>query len=393
MLNEILSRRWARWLLFFILLVPAAQFAWRNRDMPKFGLLHDDASLFTSAKSLATGEGYRIPSLPEKPFQTKFPPLYPLYLSAIWKLNPQFPANLPLATLFCSVLLIPYLALAWMFFRRSGSGRNRAFLLLALLAVNPYLIFFGATTFSDVFFTCWVLLALLASDSKSAGMAFVAGLAAACAYLSRTAGIALLVSIPICYYRDRSWRRAGAFLTGMLPLGIWWTLWTRSHVLPTNDPALFFYTDYLKFQTMNVGFDNVIPVVWKNFGWLVLAMGHLVLPRLFATPLENILSAAIAVAMVAGVVRLARHGIARSYALFALVSAAVLLVSGFPSTERYMLPLYPLLLVGLVTEWERLSQAIVKDSRVRDTAQRIAAHVWAVGLALLSNCNKITIAL
>src|SRR5260370_42380772 len=245
MLNVILGRRWARWLLFFILLVPSAQYAWRSRDMPKFGLLHDDAILFTSAKSLATGEGYRIPSLPEKPFQTKFPPLYPLYLSAIWKLNPQFPANLPLATLFCSALLIPYLALAWMFFRRSGSGRNRAFLLLALLAVNPYLIFFGATTFSDVFFTCWVLLALLASDSKSAGMAFVAGLAAACAYLSRTAGIALLVSIPICYFWDRTWLQLVSFLAGALPLGIWWTLWTRSHFLPNNDPALFFYTDYL----------------------------------------------------------------------------------------------------------------------------------------------------
>src|SRR5258708_8347796 len=108
MLNVILGRRWARWLLFFILLVPSAQYAWRSRDMPKFGLLHDDAILFASAKSLATGEGYRIPSLPEKPFQTKFPPLYPLYLSAILKLNPPFPPTSPRAPFFSPISLPPY---------------------------------------------------------------------------------------------------------------------------------------------------------------------------------------------------------------------------------------------------------------------------------------------
>ncbi len=74
MMNEILRRRWARWLLFFVLLLPSAQFAWRNRDMPKFGLLLDDGTVYSAAKSLVAGEGYRIPSLPAKPFETKYPP-------------------------------------------------------------------------------------------------------------------------------------------------------------------------------------------------------------------------------------------------------------------------------------------------------------------------------
>src|SRR5262252_8294571 len=145
MWKESMRRRWARWLLAFVLLLPSAQFACRNRDMPNFGRLHDDGILFVSAKGLATGQGYRILSLPEPPYDTKFPPLFPLYASAIWRINPSFPENLTLATLFCYVLFSAYLGLAWMFFRTSGASTNRAFVMLALVAINPYLIFYGTT--------------------------------------------------------------------------------------------------------------------------------------------------------------------------------------------------------------------------------------------------------
>src|ERR1700676_4443500 len=61
---------------FLLLLLPSAQFAWRNRDMPNFGYLHDDALMFVTAQGIAQGNGYRISSLPEAPYQTKYPPLY-----------------------------------------------------------------------------------------------------------------------------------------------------------------------------------------------------------------------------------------------------------------------------------------------------------------------------
>jgi hypothetical protein len=85
-------------LVFLVILIPSAQFAWRNRDMPQFGYLHDDSLLFVSAKSLASHGGYRIASLPENPYQIKYPPLFPLLLSLIWRLNPHYPDNLRLAT-------------------------------------------------------------------------------------------------------------------------------------------------------------------------------------------------------------------------------------------------------------------------------------------------------
>ena len=86
-------------------LAPSAYLAWTLRDMPHLGFYHDDSIYWVSAKSLAAGDGYRIASLPGQPFQTKYPPLYAVLLSGIWHVNPNFPSNLPLATLFAWVLL------------------------------------------------------------------------------------------------------------------------------------------------------------------------------------------------------------------------------------------------------------------------------------------------
>ena len=74
---------------------PSAWLAWSYRDLPRIGELHDDGIYLISAKSLTDGQGYRILSLPDEPAQTKYPPLYPLYLSTLWRWGPGFPAMLP----------------------------------------------------------------------------------------------------------------------------------------------------------------------------------------------------------------------------------------------------------------------------------------------------------
>ena len=56
--------------------------------MPHLGFYHDDTINLVSAKALADGNGYRIPSLPQQPWQTKYPPIFPALLALVWKLNP-----------------------------------------------------------------------------------------------------------------------------------------------------------------------------------------------------------------------------------------------------------------------------------------------------------------
>lgn len=90
-------RRIVFWLAVALILGTAAVISlrcWRNH-LPFFGMYHDDAIYLVTAKSLAEGSGYRIPSLPGEPAQTKYPLFYPLLLSIIWRFNGHFPENLP----------------------------------------------------------------------------------------------------------------------------------------------------------------------------------------------------------------------------------------------------------------------------------------------------------
>jgi hypothetical protein len=378
-----MGRRVVRILLFLILLIPSAQFAWQERDMPEFAHLHDDGIFFVSAESLATHHGYRIPSLPEDPYQTKYPPLFPLYLSLIWRMNPHFPANLGLATLFCWVLLVGLLILAWCLYRSDGFSEKQTWLLVGLLAVNPYLILFGSSMFSEVFFSCFVFAALLLARRQGNRAILLAGLAAACAYLSRTAGLALVISIPAWLLWKRDWRRTVLFLAAVLPTVAAWSLWTRGRLPHSSDLTLLYYVDYFGFRTVNFGLDNLGIILWKNIDRILYGMGSLVLPQVVDLPPIKILTQMIAVAMIVGVVRLVRRGVALDYALFGLVSLGTLLVWHYPPNERFVLPIFPLLLAGLVAELEHLGQMMRPALRHRDMSQRVVGALFGAGVAAL----------
>ena len=63
---------------------------------------------------------------------------------------------------------------------------RRALLLTAALGLSPYMVLFGSLMLSEVFFTCFLLAALLLARRPGNGTILLAGLAAACAYLART---------------------------------------------------------------------------------------------------------------------------------------------------------------------------------------------------------------
>jgi len=389
-----MGRRVLNLLIFLALLTPSAHYVWQNRDMPQFAYLHDDGMLFVTAKSVAQGS-YRIDSFPEEPAQTKFPPLYPLYLSAIWKINPSFPDNLRLGTLFAWIPLAALLLLAWRLYRKMGFSEPRTWLLVALLGFNPYVLVFGSMMFSDVFFTCWLLAVLLAIESEKASLAITAALLAACAYLSRTAGVALLVSVPVGILwkttadGKRDWRKAAMFAGAMLPAIIGWTVWTRTHTRPTTDLTLLYYTDYMRYL---MRFDlHVLPtVIWKNFDQMLYALGSLVLPRVVDAYPMKILTQVVGIAMVTGTVRMVRRGVGTQYAWFALISMGILLIWNFPPTERFVLPLFPLFLAGFVVEIEHLGKMLMSAFRKKEIGERVVASgflavvvgILGAGLAL-----------
>jgi hypothetical protein len=387
-----MNRFWLRCLCFVLLLAPSAQFAWRNRDLPRLGLLSDDGILFSSARSLASGAGYRIASLPEQPYQTKYPPLYPLYLSLIWKLNPRFPENVPIATFVNWFLMVPFLALSWALYRRLELSVSRKAALLALLALSPYLILFGTSLLSELFFTCWVLATVLVAGRSGLRMAFFAGILAGCAYLSRTAGIVLAFAVPASYLMREEGRRSVrsalssmlSFWVGMLPFVAGWTFWTQTHRFPTNDLGILYHTDYLGYQFLNVGWNNLAAVVQMNVGELIQGMGFLVLPHLFDSLVERAAAGVLALGMVVGLIHWIRNPIARPYALFSIGMMALLIFWHFPPNERFVLPLFPMLLLGLMGEWERLSGMLRLSLQSGSTAHRFIAWGWLCAAGLVA---------
>ena len=381
-----MSARLRTILIFAAILLPSVHFVWKNRDMPQFAYLHDDGLLFVGAKSIAQNGGYRISSLPENPLQTKFPPLYPLYLSAAWKINPNFPENLRIATFLSWLMLAGYLALTWIWYRRNGVPERRIWLLVALLGLNPYVIWFGSILFSDLFFSCWLIAALIMVPSNAARSgtrgAFLAGLLGGTAYLARSSGIALLVALPAWFLGKRQQRRAVVFAAGMLPFVAGWALWTRAHIPHTTDLATMFYTDYMRYL-MHVTWSDMPVILWKNVDQLLYAMGSMALPRIYGLLPVKILTQVIAVAMIAGTVRLVRRQFGIEYGLYALVSCGILLVCNFPSTERYIIPLYPLLLAGLLAELEHMGQMFKAGFQHKDASQRVAARAFSAVAALI----------
>jgi len=381
-----MQRRVGMVIAFLLLLIPSAQFAWRNRDMPDFGRLHDDALMFVSAQGIAQGHGYRLGSLPENPYQTKYPPLFPAYLALVWHLNPKFPENLATATLFTWPWLAVCLVLACWLYQQYGFSERRALLLTAALGLSPYLALFGSMMLTEVFFTCFVLAALILARRPGNGAIALAGLAVACAYLARTAGIALMISIPALlllrkHDGKRDWRRATLFLATSLPAVGAWSWWTAAHLQHSQDMTLLYYVDYMGFRTANFGLDNLTVILWKNVDQIMYGIGSLVLPKVVAVLPLKILTQVIAVAMLAGVVRLVRRGIALDYALFGLLSLGILAVWHYPPNERFVLPLFPLLLAGLVTEVEHLWNMLRKALHHKDASQRAVAVVFAAGMA------------
>ncbi len=378
-----MRRRWISVLIFLIVLVPATRFAWVNRKMPSFGWVHDDAILFISAKSLTIGGGYRILSVPGAPPQTKYPVLYPLYLSLIWRLNPNFPDNLRLASLFCWILVVAALALSWRYYRGQGWNPARSWVMLALIAVNPWTLVIGQAMLSETLFLCFVLATFIVVEKPGVKMALLAGALAGCAYLTRSAGIVLLGTVPAILISKRERTRAAAFFAAMLPFIVAWMSWVHFRMPVSPDPQSMYYTNYFGEWRQTVGPDNIAIVVWKNLDDVLFTIGQLVIPNVVSFPGVKIITQTAAVAIICGVVRLARRGEGVQYALFCLASSGVLLI-WTPSSEKLVMPMLPLLVAGAVEEAQHLFSIVRSALHHRDRSQRIAAYGMGAVAALLA---------
>ncbi|HVW83516.1 MAG TPA: hypothetical protein VHB50_02500 [Bryobacteraceae bacterium] len=200
---------------------------------PGFGMFHDDGIYTVTAKALAEGKGYSIISLPNAPPQTKYPPLLPFLLSIVWRIAPQFPANIVALRLIPFVAATAWLALLFVYARRLV-GETAAIWICVLIAANRWVIFTSSIVMSESLFallslaSVWLLEKLRRSDSllRAGALAAVAVLA----YLTRTAGVAIFGTGVVALLLARRRRSAVILvLSAVVSAGVW-SVWQRQSV-------------------------------------------------------------------------------------------------------------------------------------------------------------------
>ncbi len=384
----------SRWLgagVIVAALLPSGYLAWQARDMPHLGQHHDDGIYWVTAKSLAQGTGYRIVSLPEQPYQTKWPPLYPLLLSCVWRVQPSFPANLPLALLLNWLFLPLFVALAARTYRDLGLGRREGWLLSGMLALSSTVAVLSITLMSDLLFCCLLFVSLSlarrgAEPGSSPWLAVLAGLVAGIGYLTRVAALPLLIAGPAWFLLRKQYARAAFYLAAIAPAVIGWNLWVHVHFSSSNDIDAVFYTNHAAYIFHSLSWRDLPMIAWKNLPVLLLANVQPLIYTAGTSWLADFYARLFALASIAGLIRLSRQTGVTPYHLFAAAYVLLLLAYGWPADGRVILPIFPLLLGGLWVELRHLIPMVLTSLRRRDFAARSVAVAIAAGL-VISACS------
>lgn len=181
------------------------------------GAYLDDGIYLVTGRAVATGHGYRHLELPGEPLQTKYPPLYPLLLSVVWRVFPDFPANVPAF----QILNVALWTLgAWLAYRLM----QRAWGIPWWLATAGSVLAFGnamtltvlRTAFSEPLFLVVSMGALHSAAGPATNAAtpprrelarsILGGLLAAATYLTRSIGLAMIPALLVDAVVRRRWK-------------------------------------------------------------------------------------------------------------------------------------------------------------------------------------------
>lgn len=167
-------------------------------DTLPVGVFYDDALYVILAKALATGHGYHWLNLPGAPPATHFPPGYPLFLAAIWRVFPSFPGNvLAFKAANAALLALASWAMVPFLRRRFGFTPIAAAGLSIIACLGLPLLSLSTLVLSESLFLALLIPLLTLAESVIEGERrtkdlVVLGVLAAIATLVRTHGIALV---------------------------------------------------------------------------------------------------------------------------------------------------------------------------------------------------------
>jgi hypothetical protein len=335
-----------------------------------FGLSQDDSLYFSSAKALAEGRGYVLPSLPGSPAATKYPILYPWLLSWVWRINPDFPANLSWAAALTYFFAVAAILLCYLFCRNSLQlPRLQALGVTAFFALHPTFIFYSARLMTDVPFAalalCFLLLASRAAEPEtSVKWAVWAGLAASLCIFLRLAGVAFVGGAVVALLLAKLWRKMFVLVASCSP-GISYFLYQSWFHVSSPPPVPFspnlpgwqqmwsYYTSYTVFRHLDSpDLHSTLTLLLNQALYLVSAIS-----AYFISPLSerNLVFwfVCTAVSLMLFLLAALRHFAARQRSTVITVFFAYLLLLlgwDYVEWERFLLPFLPEITALIVYE-------------------------------------------
>ena len=369
-------------------LLPSAWIAWHFRAMPQMGAYHDDAVYLESAKSLAEGHDYRIPSLPDAPYQTKYPPVFPFLMSLIWRIDPQFPGNLSKLAALCYAMLPIYVALLFVVLRRWGLSPLSTAAICAVTALSPHMVLASTMTMSEMTFGVLSLIAILFLERGTAErnykLVIFAGIAGGLAFLTRTQGIALLASGLAVFAWKKEWANAAGYAAPFGLAVVGWVLWTHTHGYRGSDPVTLYYVDYVRFYSASVQWSDLPRFLQVNIDSIFSNMAHLLFAALPSDTPGRMFGWVMAVASISGLRRLVKQSGQYHIAAFALGAFVLLLPWNWPPNERYLIPIWPAIAAGFLTEFTHLFSDCRAGLKRPEFGQRAVSAVMLAGVAAIA---------
>jgi hypothetical protein len=245
------------------------------------GSFHDDAVYVSTAKALASGDGYRLIDVPGAPLQTKYPILYPAMLCVVWSAWPSFPDNVLAMQAITLCFAAATSALGYLYLVRFAYfSRPIAAAAGAICATTPYYLNFAVQTMAEMPFALFSLVALWGVESflvradMSKRTQFAWGAALALPFLCRSIGATLIVSSLWTLLRHR--RPVAGFAGGAVCGAAPWILWSLlGRGIWDHNPVDGYYTDYFGCWS-STGVSMAGRVISKNI--LMTAHGSAELP-------------------------------------------------------------------------------------------------------------------
>ena len=329
----------------------------------------DGAGYAVLGQALSTGQGYREINQPEAPPHDHFPPGYPFALALLWRFTGRSTVAAHVFSMICTILAV---LLSWRWFRAMYPPKTALLLGLAL-GINWTWGRIGGSIQSEPLFMVWELVAALATMKAvrhdTFGIGIILGIALAMGILTRHVGVCIAGAVVLDLGLRGRWKVLVIAVSTATVLVLPWVGWllavhhhTQLGLLTTHGLVdriagqALFYLQRLPDQIMGPFVE--VATVFKRSPAITVAAN---------------LWAAIAGSIIAwGWVRTLRIARRRIVGLNAFITLSLLFVWPFTEAGRFLIPLVPMMLVGLT---EGLAY-------VMGLAQLKAPRDWAVAILL-----------